>query len=805
MSATVLLALLVLGQTSPPPPRTVESSADRLVFTPSSRALQLLGNARLFAPGLLLRADEIDYDPETDRAQARDRVVFSSGLLGGTALALDVDVGKQAGVFEGATLYQKSHTTPEALAKVRTPTQMRLLGRNEITLRADVVRRLAPETFEAEGVYVTPCDCREAHWITEPPSWSIRARSARIAAGQSARLSWARLYIKDVPTLPVPLLLLPLSNRQTGFLLPRPNYTARNGVQLEAPFFWAISRSVDATLTPGYFFGERRIDDSGMRGPRLDTELRYVPSLSTHGKLTVAVVEDLKQRGSGDGRQRGGPRGELAWTHAQELGHGFEDRIDAAAVSDQAYFRDVTTDLVVQQLDYLRSDARLEHRTDATVLTLGGSYAQALRNTPTDPAQAPLAPFFGPHNVNATTFQRLPALSSFLLEQALGPLQGALELDAVRYAPLSAQPRSPQTLPGLREVTDRVGATPHLSLPILLGRYAELVPYVIARGDLWHVDAPSDPTRVRAMAITGATLQSELSRVFTDSAGVRYRHVLEPALEVRSIPFVSGLRPDVPNDELDAPSGNVRPVSPDGASSSAYLDALSSDLAAPAHPLQATAVLRTRLDRKQGDAVSEPLRAELGQGYDLARSAPADTFARLAVQLGPVSGGGELRYALTQRRVVGVSGRLAYQSPGGSSVNVRYQRLRRSLTDPMRAGLFDLVGAPPDTNAAGASIAFLAEQLDLGGRYRPSPWFSVDGGVSYLPNALGTRVGGLPASPIFQRLLSYSAGLSYGSPCDCWGVRLSAVFNPTPDSRPWVPTSFMVVLDAHRLGGNFGG
>ena len=77
--------------------------------------------------------------------------------------------------------------------------------------------------------------------------------------------------------------------------------------------------------------------------------------------------------------------------------------------------------------------------------------------------------------------------------------------------------------------------------------------------------------------------------------------------------------------------------------------------------------------------------------------------------------------------------------------------------------------------------------------------------MSYLPNAIGTRVGGLPAGAVFQRLLSYSAGLSYGSPCDCWGLRLNAVFNPTPDSRPWVPTSFMIVLDAHRLGGNFGG
>ena len=59
----------------------------------------------------------------------------------------------------------------------------------------------------------------------------------------------ATFRVMDVPVLWFPILSFPaLSDRATGFLMPRFGYSARRGFQFEQPFFWNISKSQDATV-----------------------------------------------------------------------------------------------------------------------------------------------------------------------------------------------------------------------------------------------------------------------------------------------------------------------------------------------------------------------------------------------------------------------------------------------------------------------------------------------------------------------------------------------------------------------------
>ena len=866
MNAPALLALLVLTQAQTP--RPVESSADTLELTPSTRASKLIGHATLTQGALTLRADEIDYAPDEGRAVASGNVLFADGLLGGTALHIELDLGQNTGRFEGATLWQKGQATPAQIAAARTSEQMRLVGKNELTLRADVVQKLAHGAFEAYGLYLTPCDCSGPGFLTEPPSWSVRAKAALVKPGESARLTWATLYIKDVPALPLPVILLPLSNRQTGFLLPKPNYTGRNGFQLEQPFFWAINKSWDATLTPGYFFGEDHstnttwpvppsIDSTfgtfgkltpgqdltpllphtytvnnandpganyGMEGPRIDTELRYTPSLDTHGRLTFALVDDLKPVNDSPHR---GLRGEMSFTHVQNLGEGFSDRVDAAGVSDQDYFRDVTADLFSAQASYLRSDARVDHKTDNTEGYVTASYYQALNGTPPQPYS--LQPFFGPNNVNQDTFQRLPAFAFAVEEQGLGPLRLLGQVDGARYAPLAARTlqlcppigANPATgaptydplcaqdsgLVNARSVENRIGVQPELRLPLKLGRFAELTPYVIGRADAWHVESSSDEDRARAFGVFGATLESELSRTFAGSGNVRWRNVIAPSVEVRGTPGSIGKGPDVPDDEIDAPFGSAYGVGPIptqiGPAPNAFPAGGASASNVPA-VLQGIAMVRTRFDRREGQTFTEPIRADIGQGYDLERGVPGDSFADLAVQFGPVNASGTFRYSISERRVAGLGAHAVWTTSAGSTLSLGYVRLRSFLTDPMRAGLFDLVGPPGPVEPNG----LFTDRLDIAGHWRASTALSLDLGLTYLPNAyaldaFSSSSGNTNATPVWQRLAAYSAGVNYGSPCDCWSLRLGVLIQPSVfPGQPFKPTSFFFVLDAHRLGGS---
>src|SRR5262249_17361244 len=60
----------------------------------------------------------------------------------------------------------------------------------------------------------------------------------------------ATFRINDVPVLYFPYLPFPANtDRQTGLLMPRIGYSNRRGLVYEQPFFWAIDKSSDITLT----------------------------------------------------------------------------------------------------------------------------------------------------------------------------------------------------------------------------------------------------------------------------------------------------------------------------------------------------------------------------------------------------------------------------------------------------------------------------------------------------------------------------------------------------------------------------
>ena len=281
--------------------------------------------------------------------------------------------------------------------------------------------------------------------------------------------------------------------------------------------------------------------------------------------------------------------------------------------------------------------------------------------------------------------------------------------------------------------------------------------------------------------------------------------MISPAVEVRGTPGSVGKGPDVPDDELDAPFGSPYGVGPittqNGPAPNAYPAASASGATVPA-ALQGIALIRTRLDRREGQNVSEPVRADIGQGYDLQRGVAGDSFADLALTLGQVSTSGQLRYALNERRIAGLSAHALWTTPTGSTLSLGYARMRSFLTDPMRAGLFDLVGPP---GAQGPGIE--TDRLDLGGHWRASTALSLDLGLTWIPNAVRLNAFSTKTSESntfsWQRLAAYSVGMNYGSPCDCWSLKLGLLIQPSLfPGQPFKPTNFFFVLDAHRLGGS---
>lgn len=808
-----LSLVLALGAQLPLPsggglsaPERVTLKADQLTYEPDRQSLVARGHAELRGEQLLLRADELTYDQAHNLATARGGVMLVYGQLAAVADELDVDLATQEATLRGGLFMQKKGITPEALMAAKDGAELKALGETSVALDGGRARRLGPDRFEVDGLSFTPCDCKPTS-----PSWRIEASHADVKAGDRALLTLPIIYVYGIPVFVLPWLDLPLSDRRTGLLIPHPSTSGLNGLSFEQPVFVTLGPSYDLTFTPGYFFGARKttiadpndptgyVTDpvthepihfapgAGIEGPRLLTEFRYVPSADTHGRATLGLVYDLRPvRDPVDpsplkfhpGSVRG-LRGDASLQQLQELGGGFHDRIDLSVVSDGYYLRDVVTDVLQREDQYLRSSAVLFHRAEDSYAGLEVVLRQDLRYGYSlfdlDRA-ADGTPLHGPN-----TFHRLPALRYALPERPLfGPISGSFTAEYARLSPLLSlygdegadglfdplhpeadgsqgdrhfqpspdprlRPSDPGFVPGEREARDRLDLRPRLSAQLAVGRYARVTPYLAWRQDFYRGELTGE-TAQRGYPLTGAIVDTELSRTFGPKGDVR--HAIQPSLELRYVPRVFGQAPPVAYDEVDTA------VPEDGL-------------------LQAVAEVSQKLWLRQGAGVRELLRLDLGQGFDLKKRYLGDSYARLAASVGWVGLDAVGRYNFSQARLTQISANLNVDDGRGHAVYGRYDRLVTSGPDRVRRGIDALVGEPVVDPGQPAELL-------------------VAGARASFPLGLGLRYEAL-IQPLRRdnRLTQQTLGVSFSPSCDCWRVEAYAVLRP---DHPFPDLGFNIML-----------
>ncbi|RKH19498.1 LPS-assembly protein LptD [Corallococcus sp. CA047B] len=686
----VALTLLVSAQiplatqVELPTGEVVELAADYVVY--ESDILTARGHCELRSGPNVLRADEVTYSEATQVATATGNVMFVSGMMAAIADDVRVDLRSNEANVKGGLFMQKKGVTPEALQAAKTPDELRKLGETPVLLSGTRIRRTGEAAFSVDGLAFTPCQCGPGE-----PSWRVEAKEASVVMGERAILTWPVVYVRSVPVFALPWLYLPLAERRSGLLIPRPSNSGLNGFGLDVPVFLTLGESYDMTFTPGYYTGGGDIDGpfqdpvtkkpireprpNGVKGPRLLTEFRYVPSDRTRGRATVGFLYDLRPRldpvSGGFMRvhdhsqvpgiqtsqifdEKRGLRGEASWQHTQELGDGWRDRVDAYFVSDGFYTRDLTADLLVQNNNYLRSTAVVYQRKDDRYLGLDVSLRQDLRypfrffRSNVIPAIAtPGNVAVDPHG--PTTFQRLPGLTLALPERPLfgGGVMGGVQVEYSRLSPLRSPFADdgrdalyapftrwrPASAPlnidyfGLpiddlegngrfdateREGRDRVTLLPRVSTSYGLGSWARLTPSLAVRQDV-SVGEFSGRTSQRGYPMADLVLDSQLARTFTDKDTL-YRHTLSPSVTLRYVPGGWG---HVLTAARAEGSGTVPLVYDEG------------DAAVPLQSdgrvrgfLQAVVAVDQSLRVRKGPTTREPLRLRIGQGFDLSRHAP---------------------------------------------------------------------------------------------------------------------------------------------------------------------------------------
>ncbi len=201
-------------------------------------------------------ADRVDFWDEEMRVIAEGNVVYEQGDQKIIATRMEADLRTKTGRFFNA--------------HGRAGTDLYFYG--------DIIEKESEDTYVIEGGAFTSC--------AQPnPRWEFTAGKARMKRDHHVALHHTLLKLKSLPIFYAPILYYPIDEqgRSTGFLLPQIGHSSLKGFIINQGFFWAISRSQDAT------FAYERFAEVGNGA---SVEYRYVASEASRGEVNTFFIND---------------------------------------------------------------------------------------------------------------------------------------------------------------------------------------------------------------------------------------------------------------------------------------------------------------------------------------------------------------------------------------------------------------------------------------------------------------------------------------------------------------------------------
>jgi len=360
------------------------------------------------------------------------------------------------------------------------------------------MEKVAENTYLIKNFRLTTCD-------GPSPAWSITGSEVRVTIEGYGKVKQAALRVRDFPIFYVPYMIFPAkTERQTGLLPPRIGYSDRNGMDIEIPFFWAMSDQADAT------FYERIISQRGlMQG----LEFRYVAENDSKGIYLFDILsdrieeKDLNNPEHADLSPFARTNGTRYWLRSrteQQFPLGLRARFDTDVVSDQDYLEEFQGGLFgfkarpdiaeesgrpIDEIHspFRRSAFRLSRDHEDYGLQALASYHQRPENP-----------------VNDTTPQPLAGLDFVILPRPLPELPLSFSLDT-DYDYI------------WRDVGQKghsISFTPELTYPMWLGPYLEFEPSVSFTRDTQWIDNHHDDRQSRDAYKFQTRLSTFMERIF---------------------------------------------------------------------------------------------------------------------------------------------------------------------------------------------------------------------------------------------------------------------------------------------------
>jgi len=484
----------------------VEIEADAIAYNGDEDSFQATGKVLITFSGGYLKADSVTYNRPANLAHASGNVELKNDqdILEGDKVSFNID-SRTGTVEEGKMFIAENHIYIRG-------------ERIEKKAKLDVNKTEA--NYRLENGSFTTCD-------GNCPDWRITGKELDVTVDGYGTLKQGRFFVGNIPILYVPWLIFPAkTTRQTGFLFPRFSYSLdNNGLDMEIPFFWALSESADATFYQRYM---------EKRGFKEGIELRYFITPDSSGVFYGDLIRDHKRITETTGAmsrdwQDDRNRWSYYLNHEASFASGLNIRADINRVSDRWYFRDFSSFNYYaehyspnrggqfqrvsfpgdESLGYLNSTLRMTKDWPLYNLTALARYTDDF-SSPDNGLTLQKYP-----EAILTGFRR-PLFDSMLQMEFSGGYDYFFSQDGQRGH--------------LWELS------PTLFLPVNLGNYLKMTSWTGFRGDVWDrsdsLTDTADKNGQRGLLAMGTTLSTELSRVY-DTGGKsleKLRHVIKPEI-----------------------------------------------------------------------------------------------------------------------------------------------------------------------------------------------------------------------------------------------------------------------------------
>lgn len=304
----------------------------------NQKTVSARGNVMVKQGELEVTAEQVDYDKLTDIASVPGRVKLDRGGDIITGLGLNLTIATEVGTLDKPTFFfSKNPTRPAQRYEARgSASRMYFEG---------------PEQERLFNASYTTCKPDQDDWYLRVSELALD-RTTNVGTGINGYVEF-----KGVPILYMPYMTFPLNNqRKSGFLPPSFGSSTSSGLELAIPYYVNLAPNRDATITPKVFT---------RRGMQLGVEFRYLGDNYLGQFDTEFLPND---------RVADRDRYLFSLRHYQNLGNwlapGWSASINAQKVSDDNYFRDLSTRIANTAQTNLPRDFALSYSNFVGDLTL---------------------------------------------------------------------------------------------------------------------------------------------------------------------------------------------------------------------------------------------------------------------------------------------------------------------------------------------------------------------------------------------------------------------------------------------------